>query len=239
VPGVVDLERLRVRRAGAVLFVDVTLAVSRTLPFDRVTDVKAAVASAIEQQWPNAEVSALTTPRALDDESVLERILVIARNRALAIHHVTVHAVGQRLAVSLDLEVDGKLTLAAAHAIADGLEHAIADELGPDVEVETHIEPLQIADRAGHDASIDRVAEVSAALSELAAHAAPLGDIHDVRVRETDDGEIVNFHCRVQPGLTVDAVHDRVDDLERALRQQCPSIKRVIGHAEPAAERQR
>jgi hypothetical protein len=28
-------------------------------------------------------------------------------------------------------------------------------------------------------------------------------------------------------------VHERVDDVERALRQQFPAIKRVIGHAEP------
>jgi divalent metal cation (Fe/Co/Zn/Cd) transporter len=56
-----------------------------------------------------------------------------------------------------------------------------------------------------------------------------------VRVRETANGEIVNFHCRVGPALTVQAVHERVDDVERALRRQFPSIQRVIGHAEPLA----
>jgi divalent metal cation (Fe/Co/Zn/Cd) transporter len=54
-------------------------------------------------------------------------------------------------------------------------------------------------------------------------------------VRETADGEIVNFHCRVDPALTVHDVHDKVDEVERALRRQFPSIKRVIGHAEPRA----
>ena len=58
-------------------------------------------------------------------------------------------------------------------------------------------------------------------------------DVHDVRVRETDEGEIVNFHCRVDPALTVQAVHEKVDEVERALRRRSPSIKRVIGHAEP------
>jgi len=58
-------------------------------------------------------------------------------------------------------------------------------------------------------------------------------DVHDVRVRETDDGEIVNFHCRVDPSLGVQAVHEKVDALERALRERAPSIRRVIGHAEP------
>jgi divalent metal cation (Fe/Co/Zn/Cd) transporter len=34
--------------------------------------------------------------------------------------------------------------------------------------------------------------------------------------------------------LSVANVHDRVDEVERALRLRFPSIKRVIGHAEPA-----
>jgi divalent metal cation (Fe/Co/Zn/Cd) transporter len=58
-------------------------------------------------------------------------------------------------------------------------------------------------------------------------------DVHNVRVRETDEGEIVNFHGRVDPALPVQVVHEKVDELERALRQRSPSIKRVIGHAEP------
>jgi divalent metal cation (Fe/Co/Zn/Cd) transporter len=57
--------------------------------------------------------------------------------------------------------------------------------------------------------------------------------VHDVRVRETAEGEIVNFHCRVDPTLSVSAVHDIVDAAESKLRQRFPSITRVNGHAEP------
>ena len=71
------------------------------------------------------------------------------------------------------------------------------------------------------------------ALSALAAEFPDLGEVHDVRVRETSDGEIVNFHCRVDPALSVGAVHDLVDALERGLRRRFPIIQRVIGHAEP------
>jgi divalent metal cation (Fe/Co/Zn/Cd) transporter len=69
-------------------------------------------------------------------------------------------------------------------------------------------------------------------LGQLAAGQA-LQDVHKVRVRETDEGEVVNFHCRVDPSLSVQSVHESVDALERALKQRSPSIKRVIGHAEP------
>ena len=88
---------------------------------------------------------------------------------------------------------------------------------------------------AGRDASSERVAAVREALNAIAANIDFVGQIHDVRVRETADGEIVNFHCRVDPTLAVQDVHEKVDDVERALRRQFPSIKRVIGHAEPLA----
>jgi cation diffusion facilitator family transporter len=234
VSGVVAVERVRARSDGEILFVDVGVAVSRMLPLDRVSALKDRVTAAIGADMPGAEVTVTTEPRALDDETVLETVMVIARNRALAVHHVTVQAIEGRLAVSLDLEVDGELTLAAAHAIADGLEQAIGDELGPEVEVETHIEPLQATDIAGREAPADRVKAVQSALAEIAAEGRTIRDVHDVRVRETKDGEIVNFHCRVDPALSVQMVHEKVDEVERALRRRSPSIKRVIGHAEPA-----
>jgi divalent metal cation (Fe/Co/Zn/Cd) transporter len=207
--------------------------VSRTLPLDRVTAIKGEIENAVRAEFPKAETAVNIEPHALDDETVLERVMVIARNRALAVHHITVQSVGGRLAVSLDLELGGSLTLGQAHEIASGLEQAARDELGPEVEVETHIEPLQLSDLAGRDALPGRVAEVRAELANLAAGSDFVRDVHEVRVRETGDGEIVNFHGYADPGLTVSDVHEKVDELERALRQRFPSIKRVIGHAEP------
>jgi cation diffusion facilitator family transporter len=233
VPSVVAVERVRVRQAGGVAFVDLVVGVSRTLALDRVAALKDRIETAVRAAYPKAELSVTTEPRALDGESVLERVMVIARNRSLAVHHVTVLAIGTRLSVSLDLEVDGALALGVAHDIASELEDAVREEIGPDVEVETHIEPLQPHDQPGLDATPQRVAEVRDALAEIAAKFASVGEVHDVRVRESDGGEIVNFHCQVDPLLTVADVHERVDDVERTLRQRFSSIKRVIGHAEP------
>ena len=233
IPGVVAIDRVRVRPAGHTLFVDLDVAVSRTLPLDRVAAIKDRVVAAVRNEFPTAETTVNSEPRALDDETVLERVMVIARNRALAVHHVTVHAIAGRLSVSLDLEVDGNLAFSRAHEIADGLEQAVRDELGLEVEVETHIEPLQTSGLFGRDAANERI---NAVQNELAAIAEKLGsvrDVHDVRVRETPDGEIVNFHALVDPALSVSEVHDRIDGLERELRLRFPTIKRVIGHAEP------
>ncbi len=233
IPGVVAVEHVRARAVGETTFIDLTVAVSRTLPLDRVSAIKDAVDDTIRRQVPGAEPTVTTDPVALNNETVLDRVMVIARNRALAVHHVTVHDLKDRLAISFDLEVGGKLSLREAHALADNLESAIASELGASVEIDTHIEPLQPHRASGREAPPERVKAVQIALAELAADGHTIRGVHDVRVRETDDGEIVNFHCDVDPGLSVQAVHEKVDALERALKQRSPSIKRVIGHAEP------
>jgi cation diffusion facilitator family transporter len=233
VPGVVAVERVRARPAGAVLFVDLGVGVSRTLPLERVAAIKERLTREIRAELPEAELTITTEPRALDNETVRERVTLIARNSGLAVHHVAVQRIADRLSVSTDLEVEGTLPLAAAHDIASRLEEAIRDELGPAVEVETHIEPLPAVMLAGRDAAAARIDEIGGVLAALASEIPGLGEVHDVRVRETTDGEIVNFHCQVEPTLSVSAVHDLVDAIERQLRRRFPGITRVIGHAEP------
>src|SRR6202012_5417420 len=124
------------------LFVDLAVGVSRTLPLDRVTGIRNRLTKAIRDELPLAEVTITTEPHALDDETVRERMMVIARDLGLAIHHVAVQTVSGRLSVSPDLEVEGTMPLGAPHDVASRLEQATRDELGPEVEVETHIEPL-------------------------------------------------------------------------------------------------
>ena len=59
-PGVVAVERVRARPAGAVLFVDLGIGVSRTLPLDRVAAIKERLSRDIRADLPNAEVTITT-----------------------------------------------------------------------------------------------------------------------------------------------------------------------------------
>lgn len=233
IPGVVDVERLRVRMVGARHFVDATVHVPRTYPIDRIDGIKRKAQEAVTGVLHDADLTFTAIPVARNNESVRERIMVIARNSALAIHHVTVHDLGDKLTVSIDLEVDGDMPLNEAHDIAHRLEHAIRDEFGADVEVDTHIEPLQPELPQGTDAAADRAETIQQALARYAAEGGAIHDVHNVRVRDTDAGEIVNFHCRAVPSMSVIEVHEKVDEIERALRSAFPSVKRVISHAEP------
>src|SRR5258705_147 len=225
VPGVVDVERLRVRMVGPTHFIDAIVNVPRTTPIDRVEAIKRTAQEAVSKALGDADLTFTAVPVARDNESVRERIMVIARNSGLAVHHVTVHDLGGKLTVSIDLEVDGDMPLTAAHAIAHELERNIREEFGEDVEVDTHIEPLEPELPVGSDAGPERFETIKTALSRFAANGA-IHDIHSVRVRDTDAGEIVNFHSRAGPSMSVIKVHVTADEIDRALRRAFPTAER-------------
>jgi divalent metal cation (Fe/Co/Zn/Cd) transporter len=219
---VVDVERLRVAWSGPTHFIDAIAEVPRTYPIDPVEAIKRTAQEAVSKALGDAELTFTAVPVARDNESVRERIMVIARNSGLAVHHVTVHDLGGKLTVSIDLEVDGEMALIAAHDIAQELERC--DPRGfwrgrrgrhPYRAAGTGTAPWHgCITQTGGD-------HQGRQLTGFAANGA-IHDIQNVRVRDTDAGEIVNFHCRAAPSMSVIKVHENVDEIERALRRAFP-----------------
>ena len=232
-PGIVGVDFLRLRRSGAEIVGDLGVFVSRTLPIERVAVIKAELEAALVERWPDMALTITADPRALDNETVLERVLLTAARRRLFVHQVVIQQVGGRVSVTLDLEVDGQLSLGAAHAVASRLEDAIRGEIGDDVEVETHIEPLETRELAGREADPTLTTRFTDTLRRVAARDGRINDIHDVRLRVVDGGCFGIFHCRVPPTTSVATAHAVVDALERAALEAMPDLVRAIGHAEP------
>jgi len=233
VPGVVNVADIKARQVGADLFVEIEICVARSMAFDRVGILKDLIIEAIRSEFSQANITVTATPVTLDEETVLERVIIIAARRRIPVHHVTVQEIEGKLSVSLDLEVDGKMSLSNAHTVASQLENAIQEELGPETEVETHIEPLVISSMVGRDVSEQRRQNIANSLINNAVSSQTITDIHNVRVRSTEHGLIVNYHCRVAPHLEVTFVHEAVDQLEHKVRKDNPDILRIVSHTEP------
>jgi cation diffusion facilitator family transporter len=237
--GVLALERLRIRPAGPTLFVSVVVTVRRTMPVDDMMRLRNNIGAAIRAAFPNADVTVTTNLIALDDETVYEKVMLIAGHHGLAIHHLTVQKMGSRIAVSFDLEVDGTMSLSHAHEKASRLEAAIGQDLGEDVEVESHIEPMPEAILEGEDVDSARRQEVESLLRQLAAKDSRISDVHNVRVRRNAQGLFVHYHCVFRPEESVETAHDIIDRIEIALQDTMPEIRRVIAHAEPSDRHRR
>ena len=232
VPGVIAIDSMRLRPAGPQVFGDLAVTVSRTLLLEEAAAIEAKVASAVCARYPDVNLTITARPVALNDETILERLLRIAAKRHVPVHHVSVQEIDGRTSIGFDIEVDGRMAQGNAHEIASGLEREVRQELGSGIEVDTHIEPMEAQPVKGLPVAEEVRAEIANALVATAQKIGPLVDVHNVRVRKTPEGLIVHYHCRVTPELSVAEVHECVDELERKMRED-QRIVRIIGHAEP------
>jgi cation diffusion facilitator family transporter len=237
VHGVLAIESIRLRPAGATMFTAIVVEVARTMPIDDIVRTKDAIHKAVQDRFPNADITVTANPVPLDNETVFQKVMLIASRRNLAIHHLTVQKIGERLAISFDLEVEGSMPLGEAHETATALEEAIRGELGSDAEVESHIEPQPERMLKGQDAPSGLTAEVEAALRSLASGHPRLSDIHNIRLRRNEEGLFLHYHCRCSPVESVENIHDDIDRVEAGLKNRFGDIRRVIAHAEPLGAR--
>lgn len=78
------------------------------------------------------------------DETVYRRIFEAVERvpEAHNPHHLRLRLIGGMYMIDLDIELDGKMTVAEAHDIADRVEENIRDAVENIYDIEVHIEPL-------------------------------------------------------------------------------------------------
>jgi len=237
--GVLDVERIRVRRAGNRHFVDATVSVARTASLEQVHALTDAIEKRIGEIVPS-DVMVHAEPRAPQGEHLFEAIRAVAQRMGLAIHDV--HALQQdgQLFVELHLEVDENLSLRDAHRQASELEDKIRELRDGPIEVNIHIEPLG-RHIATPDKGIGEMKLLSAAIEEfvnqLRSEFNELVNCHEVQVRQVEHRLLVSCHCTMKSALPITQVHDVTVALEDRVKEKFQQISRVTIHPEPVEER--
>src|SRR6202045_4024470 len=119
--GVLDVDRVRVRRAGNRHFVDATVSVARTASLEQVHALSDAIEKRIGEIVP-ADVMVHAEPRAPRGEHFFEAIRAAAQRMGLSIHDLSAQQLDEKIFVELHLEVDENLSLKDAHRKATELE---------------------------------------------------------------------------------------------------------------------
>jgi divalent metal cation (Fe/Co/Zn/Cd) transporter len=232
--GVLQSERVRVRRAGQRYFVDVTISVPRTASLEQAHAASNAVETRIAQIVP-ADVVVHVEPRAKTDENLFETIRAIAQRRGLAVHELSAHQFDHRLFIELHLEVDEGSSLREAHRRASELEEDILKETDPRALVNIHIEPLGVKIGGGEEMK-ELSRTVQEFLNSLQSEYHELTDCHEVHVRSVDHKILVSCHCAMDGSLPITEVHDITAALEDRVKERFPQIFRLTIHPEPVEE---
>jgi cation diffusion facilitator family transporter len=237
--GVLDVDRVRVRRAGNRHFVDATVSVARTATLEQVHALSDAIEKRIGEIVP-ADVMVHAEPRAPQGEDLFEAIRAVAQKSGLAIHDLSVVRQGGQLFIELHLEVDENLSLADAHRQATELEEQIRKLRDGQVDVNIHIEPLG-RHIATPDAGAGEMKQLSRAIEEflnkLPSEFDELLNCHDVRARQVEHHILVSCHCTMKGDLPITHIHDVTAVLEDRLKEKFPQIYRVTIHPEPFEEK--
>jgi cation diffusion facilitator family transporter len=243
--GVLNVQRLRLRRSGPNYFVDLTLGLPRNLTFQRAEQITSSATVAVQRLLPGADVIIHTLPMAAQGESVFDRIRAVAARSNLAIHDVSVQQYdgtqGGGLHVEQHLEVPETMPLRQAHDIATQLESEMRHEIPGIVTLLTHIEsePATIATSAQIEASQNLENQLRA----TAGHFPEILDIHEISLTRGHGGAAasvqVNCHCTLPDDLPMQAVHEIITNFESEFRLDHPQVSRVFIHPEPATDNRR
>ncbi len=233
--GVLDVDRVRVRRAGNRHFVDATVSVARTASLEQVHALSDAIEKRVGEIVPS-DVMVHAEPRAPQGEHLFEAIRAVAQRMGLAIHDLSALQQQGKLFIELHLEVDENLSLRDAHRQATELEEGIRHLRDGPIEVNIHIEPLgrHIAtpdDGAGEMKQLSRAVEQF--LNSLPSEFDELVNCHDVRTRQVAHHILVSCHCTMKGALPITQIHDVTATLEDRVKEKFPQIHRVTIHPEP------
>jgi cation diffusion facilitator family transporter len=237
VEGLLEVDRVRIRRAGNHYFADISVGLARNVTFQRSGQVADEVTRAVHQVLPNTDVVVHSVPKAPVAENLFDRVRAVATRHNLNVHDVSVQALDGRLHVEQHLELDERLPIKQAHDRASMLESAIREEIPEIASILTHIESEPATIESGQQLNQD--ARLEARMKGVANEFPEILDMHDIEVKRVRGHVYVSCHCTFPDELPLSRVHDISTALEIRFKQTAPELFRVLIHPEPSTDNRR
>ena len=237
VDGLLEVDRVRIRRAGNHYFADVSVGLARNVTFQKSGQVADEVTRAVHRLLPNTDVVVHSVPRAPSAENIFDRVRAVATRHNLNVHDVSIQDLDGRLHVEQHLELDERLPLFEAHNRVSELEAEIRTEVPEVASILTHIESEPATIEPGEQ--IQRDTQLEARLKAVANEFPELLDLHDLEIKRVRDHVYVSCHCTFPDELPLGRVHDISTALEARFKQQVPELFRVLIHPEPSTDNRR
>jgi cation diffusion facilitator family transporter len=237
VEGVLEVDRVRIRRAGNRYFADLTVGLARTVTFQRSGQLASAVSDAVHRVLPDADVTVQPLPRAQGSENIFDRIRAAATEKNLNVHDISVQDLDGQLHVEQHVELDERISLKEAHDRVTELEADMRREVPEIFDILTHIESEPATIEKPEE--ILRDAQLERRLKAVAAEFPEILDIHEFSFKRVRGRLFVSCHCTFSDDLSLARVHDIQTELEIRFKQDDPELFRVLIHPEPSTDNRR
>jgi cation diffusion facilitator family transporter len=236
VESVLDVDRVRIRRAGNRYFADLSVALRRNVTFEKSGQLAEDVAGAVHRVLPDADVVVHPIPRAAREENLFDRIRGAAARSNLNVHEVTVQDLGGFLHVEQHLELDERMPLRDAHDLVTRLESEVREAVPEISSILTHIES-----EPGHIEATDEIRDpaLESRLRHVVREFPEVLDMHEIVLKKAGNHINVSCHCTLPDTLPLSRVHDLSTEIEIRFKQEAPELFKVLIHTEPQTDNRR
>jgi cation diffusion facilitator family transporter len=237
VEGVLEVERVRFRKAGNRFFADVSVGLERNFTFQRSEQVSDAVTSRVREVLPNADVMVHSVPRAGRAENIFDRIRGVATRHNFNVHDVSVQDLNGQLHVEQHLELDERLSMKQAHDEVTRLETEMRGEVPEIATILTHIESEPATIERGEEIVLEP--ELEQRLKNIVKEFPEVMDVHEFQFKKVRARLYVSCHCTLPDDMPLSRVHDVQTSLEIRFKHDAPELFRVLIHPEPVTDNRR
>jgi cation diffusion facilitator family transporter len=237
VDGVLEVDRVRIRRAGNRYFADLAVGLARSVTFQRSGQLASAVTESVHRILPDADVTVQPLPRALGSENIFDRIRAVATHKNLNVHDISVQEIGGQVHVEQHIELDERMSLKDAHDQVTELEADMRRDVPEINDILTHIESEPATIEKPEELVGD--AELEHRLRTVASQFPEIVDVHDFIFKRVRGRLYLSCHCTLSDELSLARVHEIQTELEIRFKQDAPELFRVLIHPEPSTDNRR
>ncbi len=237
VDGVLEVERVRFRKAGSRYFADVSVGLERNFTFQRSEQVSDEVRRRVREVLEGADVMVHTVPLARRTENIFDRIRAVATRHNFNVHDVSVQNLNGQLHVEQHLELDEQLSMKQAHDEVTRLELEMRGEIPEITTILTHIESEPATIETGEE--IVREPELERRLKNIVKEFPEVVDVHEFQFKKVRTRLYVSCHCTLPDDMPLAKVHDVQTSLEIRFKHDAPQLFRVLIHPEPVTDNRR
>lgn len=233
IQGVIGIEKVRVRALGPEMFIDMTVHLSRKFPLIKAHSITSKITAQIRKKFPNTDITVHVKPIPLNSETVVERIKISAAKHNLEVYNIVVYDQNHQKYLSYGLEVNEDLTIKEAHTLATNLEKTIKEEIGDDIEINSHIEPLKSKIIDGKKLTEAEEKNIREKIEMIIGKTKTVKNMHHLKTLKAQKKISISFHCTLADNTPLEKAHNVANHLEYLIRETMPKIERVIVHTEP------
>lgn len=234
VEGVEEVRGLRLRTSGARIFIDTTVAIRRTMPFEGAHRIMDEIEQAIYAVQPNADLVVHAEPFTGRDETIVDKVRMIVLSRGLRTpHNLEVHHSKGKYFIDFDVEYQKGQTFEEAHRLASEIEAQVHQEVPSVAKVTIHLEEFLPGEVELTDATASE-RELCDNIRSLILRDRRVLACSDITVLKEGPKRDITLTCKFDQSKALADVHQIISELETQLYQQFTHVRRFTIHAEPA-----